>query len=91
MGYTPPFTVTDRISTLCIEIAEMVGHLDASSELSTDPVLHRELRIRTIHSSLAIENNQLSERQVTALLDGKRVLGPAQDIMEVENAHRHTL
>ena len=88
MGYTPPFTVTDRISTLCIEIAEMVGHLDASSELSTDPVLHRELRIRTIHSSLAIENNQLSERQVTALLDGKRVLGPAQDIMEVENAHR---
>lgn len=88
MGYTPPFTVTEHISSLCIDIAEMVGRLDVSSELSTNPILHRKLRIRSIHSSLAIENNQLTEGQVTALLDGKRVLGPAQDIREVENADR---
>lgn len=88
MSYTPPFTITERISTLCIEIAEMVGRLSPDSSLSTDPVLHRELQISSIHSSLAIEQNSLTEEQVTAILGGKRVLGPADDIREVENADR---
>lgn len=88
MSYTPPFTITERISTLCIEIAEMVGRLAPDSSLSTDPVLHRKLQISSIHSSLAIEQNSLTEEQVTAILGGKRVLGPADDIREVENADR---
>lgn len=88
MSYEPPFTITDAISTLCIDIAEMVGRLSPDSGLSTDPTLHRKLRIRSIHSSLAIEQNSLSEEQVTAILGGKRVLGPAKDIREVENADR---
>lgn len=88
MSYTPPFTITERISTLCIEIAEMVGRLAPDSSLSTDPVLHRKLQISSIHSSLAIEQNSLTEEQVAAILGGKRVLGPADDIREVENADR---
>ena len=43
-------------------------------------------RIRTIQASLAIENNTLSLEQVTAILDGKRVLGLPREIQEVRNA-----
>ncbi len=50
------------------------------------PQLRRENRIRTIQASLAIENNSLSLEQVTALLDGKRVLGQPREIQEVRNA-----
>ncbi len=67
-------------------IAELVGMLRPHSALSTNPSLHRDLRVRTIHSSLAIEGNTLSEDAVTAILDGKRVLGPERDIREVKNA-----
>lgn len=86
MAYEPPFTLTSEMLNLCSEISEMVGMLDTSSDLQKNPVLHRKLRIKTIHSSLAIEQNTLSEEQVTAVIDGKRVLGPESEILEVENA-----
>ena len=88
MVYEPPFDRTTAIDNLCMEIAEMVGSILPSSELSTNPVLHRRLRIRTIHSSLLIEGNSLSEDEVVAVLDGKRVLGRERDILEVKNAQR---
>ena len=88
MSYEPPFERTSAIDDLCMEIAELVGMLHPASGLSSSPVLHRELRIRTIRSSLMIEGNTLSEEAVTAIMDGKRVLGPAKDILEVENAKR---
>lgn len=88
MEYEPSFTRTAKIENLSLEIAELVGSLTPSSELSTSPHLHRKLRIRTIHSSLLIEGNMLTEEQVVAVLDGKRVLGSAKDIREVENANR---
>lgn len=88
VGYEPPFERTPEIDSLSMEIAELVGMLHPTSELGTSPTLHRELRIRTIRSSLMIEGNTLSEGAVTAILDGKRVLGPAKDILEVENAKR---
>lgn len=88
MAYEPPFAQTAEINNLCMEIAELVGMLHPDSELSTSPTLHRKLRIRTIRSSLMIEGNTLSEEAVTAIMDGKRVLGPAKDILEVENAQR---
>lgn len=88
MGYEPPFERTSTIDALCMEIAELVGMLHPSSGLGTSPTLHRELRIRTIRSSLMIEGNTLSEEAVAAIMDGKRVLGPARDILEVENARR---
>lgn len=88
MGYQPPFERNDRIDALCMEIAELVGMLTPDAPLAKSPVLHRELRIKTIHSSLFIEGNKLDERAVTAILDGKRVLGDSHDILEVENAKR---
>ena len=88
MEYEPPFDRTPEIDNLCMEIAELVGMLHPTSGLGASPTLHRELRIRTIRSSLMIEGNTLSEEAVTAIMDGKRVLGPARDILEVENAKR---
>ncbi len=88
MEYQPPFNRTANIDNLCMEIAELVGSLHPTSELSTSPTLHREIRISTIHSSLVIEGNRLTRDAVTAIIDGKRVLGPAKDILEVENARR---
>lgn len=88
MPYEPPFEITAEISALSLEIAEMVGSLSPASDLAASPTLHRQLRIRTIHSSLAIEQNTLTEEQVTAVLDGRRVLGPPDDIREVQNAKR---
>jgi Fic family protein len=55
--------------------------------LDPNPTLRRENQIRTIHSSLLIENNSLTLYQVTAVLDGHHVLAPAKDIREVQNAY----
>ena len=88
MAYLPPFEHNDTIDALCMEIAELVGMLSPEAPLAKSPVLHRELRIKTIHSSLLIEGNNLDEEAVTAILDGKRVLGNSRDILEVENAKR---
>lgn len=86
MTYEPPFSRTARIEALCMDIAESVGSLGSNSKLSTNPTLHRKLRISTIYSSLLVEGNELSLDQVTAIIDGKRVLGNQNDIREVENA-----
>lgn len=83
----PPFEITNQIIDYVAEIAELVGHLTASSSLSTSPTLRRANRIRTIHGSLAIEQNTLSLEQVTAILNGKHVLAPPKDIAEVKNAY----
>ena len=85
--YTPPFTMTDEITNLVIEIAELTGAMTASEQLSKNPKLRRENRVRSIHSSLAIEQNSLTIDQVSDIIDGKRVLGPPQDIREVQNAY----
>jgi Fic family protein len=71
---------------LCPAIAEALGRWSAREERSPSPRLRRQNRIHTIQASLAIERNSLSLDQVTALFDGKRVLGPARDIQEVRNA-----
>lgn len=83
----PPFEITNTIINYVVEIAELVGQLTSSKQLSTNPTLRRANRIRTIHGSLAIEQNTLSLEQVTAVLNGKQVLAPPKDIAEVKNAH----
>lgn len=88
MSYQPPFERNDRIDELCMEIAELIGMLSPEAPLVKSPTLHRELRIKTIHSSLLIEGNTLDEDAVTAILDGRKVLGNRDDILEVENAKR---
>ena len=84
--YTPPYQLTDAILALFAEIAAKVTEISIRSTLSTQPHLHRANRIRSVHSSLAIEHNSLTLDQVTALLNGKRVLAPAQEVLEVQNA-----
>ena len=86
-NYSPPFHLTDEIAELCIEIGELIGMVSVNAGLSPDPFLRRENRIRSVYSSLAIEQNTLSLDQVTDVIDGKRVLGPPKDIREVKNAY----
>ena len=85
--YEPPFTMTGEITGLIVEIGELVGSISTYEAMNPNPVLRRESRIRTIHSSLAIEQNTLTLEQVTDVINGKRVLGPSQDIHEVKNAY----
>ena len=83
----PPFEITNSILEKIAEIAELVGHVNATAGLSTNPTLRRTNRIRSIYSSLAIEQNTLSLEQVTAVLNGKRVIAPPKDIAEVKNVY----
>ena len=83
----PPFEITNTIINSIIEIAELAGQLTSMDKLSNNPVLRRTNRIRTIHGSLAIEQNTLSLEQVTAVLNGRQVLAPPKDIAEVKNAY----
>ena len=86
-NYQPPFTMTEEITNLIVEIGEYVGTITTYDTMRPDPILRRENRIRTIHSSLAIEQNTLTLEQVTDVINGKRILGPPQDIREVKNAY----
>lgn len=85
-AYKPPFTMTDEITALLVEASDLAGRISVTAGAAT-PVLRRQNRIRTIYSSLAIEQNTLTLDQVTAVLNGKRVLAPPQDIREVQNAY----
>ena len=83
----PPFEITNAMIDHVAEIAELVGRLTSTNQLSSNPTLRRTNRIRTIHGSLAIEQNTLTLEQVTAVLNGKQVLAPPKDISEVKNAY----
>lgn len=87
-SYKPPFTMTDEIVNLVAEISELLGRISMQGKMQINPRLRRENRIKTIHSSLAIEHNSLSIEQVTAILNGKRVLGNPNEIKEVQNAYQ---
>lgn len=85
-AYQPPFEITATALELVAGIGAQVGRLEAMSGTGHFPRLRRENRIRSIHASLAIENNTLSLEQVTLVIAGKRVLGPPREILEVKNA-----
>lgn len=85
MGYTPPFTITTDILNLVADISQQVGMLDAST-LNTSPQLRKQNRIKTITGTLAIEGNSLTEEQVTAIVDGKPVMGSVRELAEVKGA-----
>ncbi len=78
--------MTNRMFELAAQIMEQLGKLSNVNELERLPRLRRVSRIKSIHSSLAIENNTLSIKQVTDVIEGRRVLGPADDILAVKNA-----
>lgn len=84
--YQPPFSITPAIVTLVGKISETVGRLTILREQAISLRLRRINRVRTIRGSLAIEGNTLTEAQVTAILDGKRVIAPPREVQEVRNA-----
>ncbi len=86
--YVPPYAITDEMLRLISDIMENLGRLSGVNELEKLPRLRRVNRIKSIHSSLAIENNTLSFEQVTAVINGKPVLAPQKDVLEVQNAFR---
>lgn len=84
--YTPPFEITSKIIELISNISEKIGEINSLQDSPYHVQLRKENRIKTIHSSLAIENNSLSLKQITAIIDGKRVLGNPNEIKEVKNS-----
>lgn len=82
----PPYEITSEIIKLVALISEKIGEVNATFLIKTDPTLRKQNQIKTIHSSLSIEGNTLSEEQITAILDNKRVIGPEKDVIEVLNA-----
>ena len=86
VSYQPPFNITSSVLNAVADISELLGRWSANHQGELSPQLRRENRIRTIQASLAIEHNSLSLEQVTAIFEGKRVLGLPREIQEVRNA-----
>ena len=82
----PPYDITPKILKLITSISEKTGEVNANYLSKQSPQLRKQNRIKTIHSSLQIEGNTLTEEQITALIENKRVIGPEKDVLEVLNA-----
>lgn len=79
---------TPQIINLSTEIGRLLGVVDATHLQKPQAELRKKNKVKTIRASLAIEGNTLSEDQITAIIENKRVTGPSKDIKEVENAIR---
>ena len=88
MQYEPPFTITSAILELVSRISETLGKLEALAPATITPQLRKVNKIKTITGTLAIEGNTLGIEKVTAILEGKRVLGSVREIAEVNGAIR---
>lgn len=86
--YAPPFSITNKMLTRVAQIAEKAGRISNYRAFETKPHLRRNNRIRSIHSSLAIEANSLSLDEVKSVISGKTVIGPQKEIQEVKNAYQ---
>ncbi len=86
-NYVPPFEITNNMLDRVSSIMKSIGKLDNYKDLNKMPILRRNNRIKSIHSSLAIEANSLSLEQVKNVIDGKTVIGPQKEIQEVKNAY----
>ena len=86
-NYIPPFDITNAMLDRVSNIMKKIGKLDNYKDLDKMPILRRNNRIRSIHSSLAIEASSLSFDQVKDIIDGKTVIGPQDEIQEVKNAY----
>ena len=85
--YIPPFNITNKMLDLVASIMEKIGKLDNYNNLNKMPILRRNNKIRSIHSSLRIEANSLTFNQVKDVINGKMVIGPQKEIQEVKNAY----
>ena len=83
----PPYKITNKMLNYVSDIMKKIGETNYFESLNRYPELRRKSRIKSIHSSLAIENNQLSLFQVEDVINGKPVIGEQKDIQEVKNAY----
>jgi Fic family protein len=83
MGYK--YSITAKMLDIITNITKFIGQYEGMMHPAPAPMLRRQNRIKTVQGTLAIEGNTLSLDQVTLLLEGKRVIGPPKDILEVEN------
>ncbi|MDH7616624.1 Fic family protein [Vibrio cholerae] len=86
MSYQPPYTITNQILSLVAQISECLGRLSVNCASPRELKLRKVNRVRTIQGSLAIEGNELTQEQITALLNGKRILAPKKQVQEALNA-----
>lgn len=86
MSYIPPFSVSAEAINLIAQISAQIERYAIRLEQSDGLRLRKANRIKTIHSSLAIEGNKLTEGQVSDIINGKNVVAPLRDIQEVKNA-----
>lgn len=86
--YTPPFTLSAKAVNLIAEIYALLEHFNIREVADNELRLRKVNRIKTIHSSLAIEGNTLTEGQVADIINGKNVVAPIREIQEVKNAIR---
>lgn len=86
--YKPPFNITSKMLSLSISITEKLGVISEYHSLRRMPILRKNNKIKSIHSSLAIEANSLSLNQVKDVIEGSLVLGHKKEIQEVKNAYR---
>lgn len=84
--YTPPFTISSKTVNLIAEISSLIERYAIRSEQNDALLLRKANRIKTIHSSLAIEGNKLSEGEVRDIINGKNIIAPLREIQEVRNA-----
>ena len=82
----PPYDLTSKILKLLTSISEKIGEISANLMDRPSPQLRKQNKIKTIHSSLSIEGNTLTQEQVTAIIENKKVIGPRKDVLEVLNA-----
>ena len=86
LSMKPPYDITPKILKLIASISEKIGEVNAHYLSKQSPQLRKQNRIKTIQSSLQIEGNTLTEEQITALIENKKVIGPKKDVLEVLNA-----
>ena len=84
--YIPPFTISAEAINLIAEISRLIERYAIRLEQEDGVLLRKANRIKTIHSSLAIEGNILTEEEVRDVIDGKNVIAPIRQIQEVKNA-----
>jgi Fic family protein len=84
--YTPPYTITSKILKLSTQISEELTKLQFTTTQKVNPMLRKKNRIKTLAGTLEIEGNYLGEEKITAILDGKKVLGTIKELAEVGGA-----
>ena len=85
-NYRPPYTVTSKMLTLATAIGEALTKLEYETNRILTPKLRKKNRVKTIAGTLEIEGNFIGEEKITAINEGKRVLGDYKEILEVEGA-----